>query len=270
MNFGLYAAYLGMRARQQRLDLTANNLANAAATGFKADRLLYRSVQAAETGPQQPGNDAAAAAAAGSVADQTGHKPSPATLIRYGRDIGVVTRQATDFSPGPLKETGRSLDVALDGDGFLVVQTPRGERYSRSGSLTIDVSGQLVTHSGDLVIGDGGPITIPPGDLSIADDGSLSVNGRSLGQLKLVRFTNPNLALAKEGHALFVATGQGQPLEATGTHVIQGGLEMSNVDSLTEMVAMMQNTREFDSLERTTSTLMNDLGRKIANELGRL
>lgn len=265
MNFGLYAAYLGMRARQQRLDLVANNIANASTSGFKADRLLYRSVEAAEieANPGAPG--AAITATPGS--DQ---QPARLTPVRYGREVGVLTSQAIDHSAGPIRETGRSLDVALDGPGFIVVQTARGERYTRQGSLTLDNSGQLVTQNGDLVVGDGGPITVPPGEVSIGDDGTVSVKGQAAGRLKLVHFQNTNRALAKEGNSLFVATGAEQPVEATGTRVVQGALEMSNVNSLTEMVAMMQNTREFESLQRTVSTLMNDLGRKVASEIGKL
>jgi len=280
MNFGLYAAYLGMRARQQRLDLVANNIANAATAGFKADRLLYRTVEALEVKlPLVDGNSGgststtpASTAVTPAATDPTGGATQAAQLtpIKYAHQVGVLTAEVTDFSPGSIRETGRSLDVALDGDGFLVVQTSRGERYTRQGSLTLDNSGQLVTQRGDLIIGDGGPITIPPGEVNIGDDGTISVKGQSAGRLKLVHFADPNAALAKEGNSFFVATGQGKPLEATGTKVVQGALEMSNTNSLTEMVAMMQNTREFESLQKSVSTLMNELGRKVANEIGRL
>jgi flagellar basal-body rod protein FlgF len=277
MNFGLYSAYLGMRARQQRLDLIANNIANTATSGFKADRLLYRSVEAAENEINQAtAGTTAPAAGSGSPAPTAnapnGIDPQGArfTAVRSGRDVGVMTSETTDFSPGPIRETGRSLDVALDGDGFLVVQTTRGERYTRQGSLTLDNSGQLVTQRGDLVIGDGGPITLPPGEVNIGDDGTISAGGKAVGRLKLVHFANANAALAKEGNSLFVATGAEKPGEAPGTKVAQGSLEMSNVNSLTEMVAMMQNTREFESLQRSVSTMMNDLGRKIAGEIGKI
>ena len=279
MNSGLYAAYLGMRARQQRLDLVANNIANASTAGFKADRLLYRSIEAAENGAKQ-----AEANTTGTTPVPAGANPATATATapavdpqaarlsttRNGREVGVMTTETTDFSPGPIRDTGRSLDIALDGDGFIAVQTPRGERYTRQGSLTMDNAGQLVTQSGQLVIGDGGPITVPPGEVTIGSDGTISVGGRSAGQLKIVHFANVNAALAKEGNSLFVATGREKPTEATGTRVVQGALEMSNVNSLTEMVAMMQNTREFESLQKSLSTMMNDLGRKVANEIGKL
>lgn len=281
MNSGLYTAFLGMRARQQRLDLIANNIANASTTGFKADRLLYRSVAAAEaeagetnqaastTGTNtQPANTNAAA-----TVPATAAAPEVVTAgltAKYGRGVGVVTTQATDFSHGSIRETSRSLDVSLDGDGFLVVQTARGERYTRQGSLTLDAAGQLVTQSGDLIVGDSGPITVPPGEVSIGDDGTVTSNGKSAGRLKVVQFADPNLALTKEGSSFFVATGRQPAVEASSTRVVQGSLEMSNVNSLTEMVAMMQNTREFESLQKSVGMIMNDIGKTVATELGRL
>ena len=267
MNFGLYAAYLGMRSRQQQLDLLANNIANASTAGFKADRLLYRSVAA---GNREASANNGTTASANSVVAQADEKTPNLTPIRYGINVGVLTAQTTDFSAGSIRETGRSLDVALNGDGFLVIQTPRGERYTRQGSLTLDESGQLVNQRGDLVVGEGGPITVPPGNVTFGEDGSISVNGQTVGQLKLVRFNSPVTALSKQGDCMFEANGVEQPQEATDTRVAQGALELSNVNSLTEMVAMMQNSREFESLQKSVSTLMNDLGRKVANELGKL
>lgn len=262
MNFGLYAAYLGMRGRQQQLDLIANNIANASTAGFKGDRLLYRSVLSAppDANPTNGGANPTA----------TAEKTDQLTSFRRGIDVGVVTTQATDFATGSIRETGRSFDIALNGDAFLVVQTARGERYTRQGSLSLDESGQLVTQRGDLVVGESGPITVPAGNVSIGEEGTISVNGQVAGRLKLVRFDSPAAALAKEGDSLFAANGTQVPQETTDTRVIQGALEMSNVNSLTEMVAMMQNSREFESLQKSVTTLMNDLGRKVSNELGRL
>lgn len=265
MNFGLYAAYLGMRGRQQQLDLLANNIANASTTGFKADRLLYRSVVAAQRDANQTDPNGTPATPGASTDQAENLAPK-----KYGIDVGVATNQTIDFSAGSIRETGRSLDIALNGDGFLVVQTPQGERYTRQGSLTLDESGQLVTQQGHIVVGQGGPITVPRGEVSIGEDGSVAVNGQVADQLKLVRFGNAQKALAKEGHSVFMATGTEKPQDSVDTRVVQGALEGSNVNSLTEMVAMMQNSREFESLQKTVSTLMNDLGRKVANEMGRL
>ena len=280
MNNGLYAAYLGMRARQRTLDVIANNVANASTAGFKADRLVYRSVEAAEVAAAQAANpqpkaDPAQApppatqAAQPAVAAPADETAGPSAALRP-RALGVLTGGTTDFSPGVIHQTGRPLDVALSGQGFLAVQTPRGERYTRAGSLTLDAAGQLVTHNGDLVVGENGPITLRPGEVAIGQDGSLSVNGQAAGRLKIVRFADPRAALAKEGDSVFVATGAQRPAEAAETRVLQGSLEMPNINAVSEMAAMMQNSREFDSLQRSITLMMNDLGRKVAGEIGRI
>jgi flagellar basal body rod protein FlgG len=231
MNHGLYAAFLGMRARQRTLEAQSNNIANASTTGFKAERLLYSAVEAAKKGAGDTQNLVA----------------------------GVQATSGTDFSGGSIRETGRSLDVAIDGDAFLQIQTPQGARYTRAGNLSLNADGQLVTLAGDLVVGERGAITVPPegkGELSIGQDGSLAIGNQIFDKLKLVRFENPATALVKEGNA--------------GSKVIQGALESSNINPISEMVAMINNNREFESLQKSVSLLMNDLGRKISSEIGKI
>jgi len=243
MSYGLYAAFLGMRSRQRTLDAQANNIANASTVGFKAERLTYSSIEAKKK------------------SDSTQQ-----TLV-----TGVQTSSQTDFTPGTIRETGRSLDVSIRGDAFLEIQTPKGTRYTRAGNLTLDSAGQLVTLSGDLVVGKKGPITIPKGkEVSIGKDGSLNADGASFEKLKLVHFDKPVTALKKEGATLFAATGTEEAKDSTNSEVLQGTLETSNVNSVSEMVKMINNNREFESLQRSVSLLMNDLGRKISSEIGRL
>lgn len=243
MDYGLYTAFLGMRARQRTLEAQANNIANASTTGYKADRLQYGLVEANQKGTSE------------------GQKLA----------LGVTTTNKTDFSQGAVRETGNSLDVSINGDGFLQIQTDQGVRFTRAGNLSINADGQLVTKSGDFVVGDGGPITVPPGagEPVIGKDGTLSIDGNNFDKLKIVRFENPVAALRKEGSALFALTGEGQPQEDVQSSVLQGTLESSNVNSISEMVAMMNNNREFESLQRSISLMMNDLGRKISSEIGR-
>jgi len=279
MNAALYSAFLGMRARQRALDATANNIANASTAGFKAERVLYRSIEAAETDAQRAQGNAAGAnqttppQTTAANADTQAPAQQSGTMIRAraeARSTGVATSGTTDFSAGVIRETDRPLDVALEGDGFLAVQTPRGERYLRAGNLTLDASGQLITQHGDLVIGQGGPITIPPGAVAIGEDGTISVKGHQIDRLKIVRFDNQQAALLKEGESLFMATGQQKPLEANNTRVHQGALEGSNVNTVSEMVAMMQNGREFESLQKSVTMIMSDIGRKVSSEIGRI
>jgi len=243
MNNGLYSSFLGMRARQRTLDTQANNIANAMTTGYKAERLLYSTIEADLKGESS----------------------------RQNLVAGVMTSGKTDFSAGNISQTGRDLDVAIEGDAFLQIQTDRGTRYTRAGNLTLDANGQLVTKNGDLVVGDRGAITVPPGgELSIGADGSLAVGGENFDKLKLVRFENPAAALQKEGDSLFMETGSEQPLQATNSRIHQGSLEGSNINSIQEMVSMINNNREFESIQKSVTLLMNDLGRKIAGEIGKI
>lgn len=243
MNYGLYTSFLGMKARQRTLETQANNIANAMTAGFKAARLNYSTIEADLKGSTSGQNLVA----------------------------GAVTSGATDFSPGAINQTGRNLDIAIEGNGFLQIQTPRGERFTRAGNLTLDANGQLVTHNGDLIVGTKGAITVPRGgEISIGTDGTLSVNGKNFDKLKIVEFENPTTALQKEGDSLFMRTGSEEVLPATKSRVIQGALEGSNINSITEMVSMMNNTREFESIQKSVSLIMNDLGRKIAGEIGKI
>ena len=243
MNYGLYTVFLGMRSRQNTLEAQANNIANASTVGFKAERLIYSTFEAAKKGAGDKQNLVA----------------------------GVLTSGAADYTAGSFQETGRSLDVAIDGDAFLQIQTPRGVRFTRAGNLTLNAGGQLVTKNGDLVVGENGAITVPKeGELTIGHDGSLAAGGQTFDKLKLVRFENPAAALTKEGDALFLATGAEQPQENVISKVHQGVLENSNINSISEMVAMINNNREFESLEKSLSLLMNDLGRKISGEIGKI
>lgn len=244
MNNGLYMAFLGMRSRQRTLEVQANNIANASTVGYKAEKLYYSTIEAEKKS-----------------------ETSKQNLV-----AGVLTSSGIDFSAGSIQQTGRSLDVAIEGDAFVQIQTPRGPRFTRAGNFSMNSNGQLVTKNGDLVIGQTGAITIPQneGEISIGTDGSLAVGGQDFDQLKLVRFNNPTTALAKEGDALFVMTGSENPQNDTNARVVQGALEGSNINSISEMVAMINNNREFESLQKNISLLMNDVGRKIAGEIGRI
>ncbi|MBS1792349.1 MAG: flagellar basal-body rod protein FlgF [Acidobacteria bacterium] len=243
MNYGLYTIFLGMRARQNTLEAQANNIANATTPGFKAERLKYSTVEAEKKG--------------------TGDKQN---LV-----AGVTTTGSADYTEGSIAQTGRTLDIAIEGDAFLQIQTPRGVRYTRAGHLSLNQTGQLVTKNGDLVAGQNGPITVPEkGQLSIGQDGTLGADNQPFDGLKLVRFNNPTVALMKEGDSLFMMTGAEQPLAAPDSKIVQGALENSNINSISEMVAMINNNREFESLQKSVSLLMNDIGRKISGDLGKI
>jgi len=230
----------------REMDVVANNIANLNTTGFKADGSLFEEYL----------NSAARA-------DQTGSR------VSFVHDRGVWH----DMSQGPIERTGSPLDVAIDGKGFLVVQTPNGERYTRNGSLQINATGQLVTSDGFPVLGDGGPITLQSTDrqVQISRDGTISVRegtskvDSARGKIRLVTFANPQ-QLQKEGSSTFSATAGAAPQPATTGGLIQGAIEKSNVRGVVEMSRMIEITRAYTQLDSLLQQ-QNDLGQSAIDKL---
>jgi flagellar basal-body rod protein FlgF len=216
-------------ALAREMDVIANNLANMNTTGFKADGAVFE--------------------------EFVSPTASAANFPASDRRISFVQDRATwmDLSQGPLERTGNSLDVAVSGNGYLVVQTPRGERYTRNGALQINNGGELVTAEGYQVLGESGPITFQPKDRSIAisQDGTISVREGSnaqtesqRGQLRVVSFDQPG-RLQKDGTGVFQAPAGVTPQADKLSRVMQGTIEKSNVRSVIEMTRMIEVTRSY-------------------------
>ena len=171
--------------------------------------------------------------------------------VSYVQDSGTFK----DFSQGPSEQTKNPLDVAVDGRGFLVVQTPAGERYTRDGGLQINNQGQLVTAAGNPVLGNSGPIVFQPTDhdVSIAADGNITVlEGINRidsvrGKLRLVSFAQAQ-ALLKDGSNLYSAGPGAAAQPDTASKVKQGFIEKSNVNSVMEMSRMIEVTRTYTQI----------------------
>lgn len=208
----------------RELDVIANNVANVNTNGFKS-----RSSRFAEY--MEPNAKANA-------------------FRRPDQRIGYVVDAGTplDISAGPIERTGNALDVAVKGDGFLVVQTPAGERFTRSGALQVDSAGQLVTNDGNPVLGDSGPISFSPQETgaAIAPDGTVSTTQGPRGKLRLVRFADPR-GLKSEGANVFSSATPSQPAGPTGG-VEPGALERSNVKPITEMTRLVEVNRAYASV----------------------
>ena len=218
-------------ALQRELDVVSNNIANLNTTGFKADNVVFQEFM-------MPGARANQFAAA-------------------DRRLSFVQDRATwlDLSQGPVEHTGNPLDVAISGNAFLTVQTPRGERYTRNGALQINAQGQLVTSEGLQVIGQNGPIVFQPNDrdISIGVDGLISVReGQNTtdsqrGKLKLASFDQPQ-RLQKDGTSTYMAPAGVTPQVPTDARVSQGAIEKSNVKSVMEMTRMVEVTRAYTQI----------------------
>lgn len=162
----------------------------------------------------------------------------------------INMHQTIDFSQGQLVATGRPLDVALEGQGFIVLETPEGLRYSRGGALAVNLLGQLVDSSGRLVAGENGPIVIPPtvseSHLSIDADGTVRSNDAVFGKMRIVEFDKQMDRLLPTG-GCFAAPKDLQPKPATQTRLRQGHLEQANVAPMQELTGLLMVSRLFES-----------------------
>jgi flagellar basal-body rod protein FlgF len=237
----------------RELDVVANNIANLNTTGYKADGSVFEEflMPTASDGSFQ-------------AAD---------------RRLSYVQDRATwhNLAAGPLHQTGNPLDVAIDGDAFLVVQTARGERYTRNGALQINAQGQLVTMGGDQVQSEGGPILFQntDHDIQINPDGSITVregsNTRSdsaRGRLRLVRFDRAQ-QLQKDGASMFAAPNGVTPQPAPNSRIIQGATEQSNVRSVVEMARMVEITRTYTQIASLLSQ-HSDMRRSSIDKLAEI
>jgi flagellar basal-body rod protein FlgF len=216
----------------RELDVVANNIANINTTGFKAEGSIFEEFLNSNA-----------------RADTTGNR------VSFVRDRGTWH----DLSAGPVEKTGNPLDVAVDGNALLVVQTPRGERYTRNGSFQINAQGQLVTSEGNPVLGEAGPITFQPTDnqVSISADGTISVREGNAttdsqrGTLRMVSVANAQ-NLQKDGGSTFSVAGE-TPQPTKASRIVQGTVEKSNVRAVVEMTRMIEVTRSYTQIANMIS-----------------
>ena len=248
MSDGIYAALSGAIAQQRNLDVTANNVANASTTGFRADRVSFEEV----------------------LADAGAGEPNAPGQLRYVQ----VAKVQSDTAAGALQKTGNPLDVALQGDGFFVVDTPQGERLTRAGNFVTDADGVLRTNDGFRVFGvagdvssGGSEIRIPSdaSEVKIAADGTIQAGDTVVGTLRIVSVENPE-SLEKEGLTRFLA--DGVALAASQAEVVQGHLETSNMNAVAGMTELITVSRSFEAFQKVIDTFQQ-LDNRTARELGK-
>lgn len=237
------AAASGMRARMESLEVLANNLANSTTAGFKADRESYSLYVSPE------------ANSAGTL---------PLT-------VPVIEKNWTDFTQGPLQETGKSTDLALAGRGFFALGGTDGPAYSRSGSFRLSATGALQSGDGRPVLDTlSRPIQVQPNsELRITGAGELFQNGAPVGQLQIVDFARPEI-LSKKGQNLFVlpkdAALADQPFPARSAQVNQGYTEAPNTQAAESAVRMIHVLRQFESLQRAMA-MAGEMNQKVLDEV---
>ncbi|MBI4367543.1 MAG: flagellar basal-body rod protein FlgF [Deltaproteobacteria bacterium] len=234
----------------RELDVVANNIANLNTTGFKSDGAVFEEF-------------------IGPTARASG-------VSRADSRVSFVRDRATwiDMSQGTIERTGNSMDVAIDGSGFLAVQTPRGERYTRNGAMQVNANGEMVTSEGYQVLGENGPIVLQPKDrnVTISADGTISVregnNAKTesqRGKLRLVGFERPG-QLQKDGAGTFAAPQNLTAQPDTKSRVVQGAIEKSNVRAVVEMTRLIEVTRSYTQVA-TMLSQQDDLKRSAIEKL---
>lgn len=215
-------------ALRRQMDVIANNIANLGTTGFKREAVMFEEYM-------MP------------VADMDMASRADGRMS-YVHDLATVQ----DHSAGSIEQTGNPFDVAISGDGFFVVETPDGNRYTRNGAFSLNAQGTLVTNEGYPVLGDGGPLQFgdTETDIRIAADGTISSNEGQKGKLQIVAFADNNL-LDPVGSSLFNT--EAEPEAATAARLQQGAIESSNVQPVTEITRMIEVQRAYQTLAQMMS-----------------
>ncbi len=242
---GLYTAANGMRAIEDRQDAIANNIANASTVGYKSETPVQLGFyEVFSNSLRQPFHYNSDSAPAGGV---------------------KVVETFPDLAGGMLRTTDNPLHTALQGAGYFAVDTPRGERYTRSGDFTLDTEGRLVTAEGYPVQSTAGqPIDARGGRVNIDREGRVRVDGQDAGQLRVIEFENPE-RLQREGNNVYAASDdvKQKSAAAANTQVQQSMLEMSNVNLPHEMIQLTLGMRAYEANQRVVLAFNETMGRLI-------
>jgi flagellar basal-body rod protein FlgF len=242
MDSGYYAAMTGLVARTQALDTAAANLANAQTPGYRAEREFFRS---ALLGPD-------------ALSSQLGQAVN---------NYGLLGGDQLSMAQGALEPTGNPLDLAIEGQGVFMVQTPNGARYTRDGSFHRAQSGLLVTESDEPVLSAAGkPIQIPPGQASVGTDGAISVAGGVVAQVGVFTFP-PGTELNAEGANRYVAPPGAVAAEAKDASVHQGAIEAANQDVVQGSLNLIMMQRQAEMMLRALTVFHTEFNKFATEDL---
>ncbi|HXG51814.1 MAG TPA: flagellar basal-body rod protein FlgF [candidate division Zixibacteria bacterium] len=234
MDAATYKALSASVTQMRRLEIVAQDLANVGTPGYKGQRLAFSEVLAERVPPDN----------------------------RAGGFVAVAGER-TNLGQGEMQRTADPFHLALEGDGFFVVATARGERYTRNGSFTVKSDGTLATAQGDALLGEAGPIRVTGAVLEVLADGTVRSSEGEVGRLRIVRFVDPRQAI-KEGNSLF-RSAAANVVQLAEPRVVQGSLELSNVNPVDGMVSLIAINRNFESYQRAMK-LMDGATEKMISE----
>ena len=255
MGSGLYSVVAASAVQEQKMEIFTNNLVNSNTLGFKEDRPVFSSV----LGSAMEGDKI-----------NSSKEKSQVTDNAIGEVYYPVLKEiVTNFSHGDMMHTGNPLDVAIEGDGYFLVKTPDGIRYTRKGSFSKNNKDQLITQEGYPVLGKKGEIKVSGKEFSVDGNGDILIDGAKADSFKIVDFPLPR-SLKKESDLLFVPidpnTKESQPADFK---LFQGFLESSNVKVVKEMVYVMETLRMDETYQKVIQSF-DAIDTKAANEIGRL
>jgi flagellar basal-body rod protein FlgF len=236
MSYDIPEIAAAMDRKILQLDTMTNNLANAGTPGFKVRHFYVQKTPEEE--------------------NKANANPQTANNI------------FVDFAQGMPSRTDNPLDLCIQGEGFLVVQTKEGQAYTRKGDLTVDKLNRIVTQSGDPVIGEAGPIVLTAGKINISENGSVYVDGNQVGSLKIVDFANRQ-SLATVGEGLYRDPGTAGIRNVEKPNISSGFIELSNVNIVREMADMIDIHRSFENYQKIIQTL-SELDKLSTDRIGRV
>lgn len=241
---GIYTAASGMIAQGLRTDVLANNLANVDTTGYR------RQTSQVEAFPE--------------MLLMRLEKANYTPVGKLGTGT-IVSGTYSSFMPGRIQHTGNPLDVALDGPGFFVIDTPGQRSYTRDGSFTVNAAGWLVTKDGFRVLGESGPIYIGDGAVTIDSEGTVMVNGVRRDKLLIVEFPDHRGLVVKGANRYQATAVAGLPFRYRA-QVVQGSLELANVNVIQEMVNLIEVQRAYESSQKVIQAYDETIG-KLINDI---
>lgn len=251
---GLYTAFTGMNTQMQKMEVVSNNLANANTTGFKQDNVVLKSFDEV---------------LAIKINDQTAISNRRIGTMSLGVKLENIY---SNFEQGALTPTEDPHTLAIEGDGYFTVGRLNedgsfSEFYTRDGSFVLNQQGEMVTKDGYYFLSDGGPITIPDGQLSITQEGNIYVDNTFVNQLDLTAVED-NRTLKKVGDSLFDPTDRSTKKAFNGA-IRHSFIESSNVNSVKEMIEMMNVMRTYEANQKVLTTYDNTL-EQVVQGVGRV
>ncbi len=232
------SAVIGLFRQQRRYELISNNLSNVQTPGFKKDAPVFHQVFSDALNP---------------------------SLTALSMDSEI---SQTLFNQGEIQRTGNLLDLAVEGEGFFKIKTPEGIRYTRNGNFHLTQEGVLVQSNGFPVLGKNGEITLQGSKIEVEKDGTIKMDGENRNQLALVTFADLK-GLRKEGQSLFKLETEQEEKAAEGGQVLQGVQEGSNVNSMEEMVLLIDALRSFEACHKIVQ-VQDEMNARAVNDLAKV